>query len=328
MNGILAVDIGGTKTFCQLSTAQNEVLVEREYVSQQFASFEALLGQFLSLSSVEDYTVISACFAVAGPVSDRDAMVTNLPWQFNADRLAAEFGLDHVHLCNDFEAVAMGISCLADDEIITLNQGESQARGARAVIGAGTGLGQALLLPEENGWRIVATEGGHADFAPRNDLQIALLSYLRLQFGHVSYERIVSGAGLVSIYHFLCQQGDGQVSSSLQAAMAEGDAAAAISRYALIEQDALASQALDLFIDVYGAQAGNLALTVLSRGGLYIAGGIAAKNVQRFQDGRFMAAFTDKGKMAELVKMIPVKLILQDKVGLKGAHLLAMRSAL
>jgi glucokinase len=328
MNGILAVDIGGTKTFCQLSTAQNEVLVEREYVSQQFASFEALLGQFLSLSSVEDYTVISACFAVAGPVSDRDATVTNLPWQFNADRLAAEFGLDHVHLCNDFEAVAMGISCLADDEIITLNQGESQARGARAVIGAGTGLGQALLLPEENGWRIVATEGGHADFAPRNDLQIALLSYLRLQFGHVSYERIVSGAGLVSIYHFLCQQGDGQVSTSLQAAMAEGDAAAAISRYALIEQDALASQALDLFIDVYGAQAGNLALTVLSRGGLYIAGGIAAKNVQRFQDGRFMAAFTDKGKMAELVKMIPVKLIIQDKVGLKGAHLLAMRSAL
>ena len=328
MNAILAVDIGGTKTFCQLLTVHNELIVENEYVSQQFASFEALLGQFLSLISVEDYSEIKACFAVAGPVSDRDATVTNLPWQFNADRLTAEFGLRYVHLCNDFEAVAMGISCLADDDIITLNQGESQARGARAVIGAGTGLGQALLLPEDNGWRIVATEGGHVDFAPRNDLQIALLSYLKPQFGHVSYERILSGAGLVSIYHFLCQQGEGEVSTSLLAAMAEGDAAAAISHYALTEQDVLASQALDLFIDVYGAQAGNLALTVLSLGGLYIAGGIAAKNVQRFQDGRFMAAFTDKGKMAYLIKTMPVKLILQDKVGLKGAHLLAMRSAL
>lgn len=328
MNAILAVDIGGTKTFCQLSTVHNELIVDHEYVSQQFASFEALLGEFLSLISVEDYSEINACFAVAGPVSDRDATVTNLPWQFNADRLTDEFGLHHVHLCNDLEAVAMGISCLADDDIITLNQGESQARGVRAVIGAGTGLGQALLFPEENGWRTVATEGGHVDFAPRNDLQIALLSYLKPQFGHVSYERIVSGAGLVSIYHFLCQQGEGKVSTSLQAAMAEGDAAAEISYYALTGQDALASQTLELFIDVYGAQAGNLALTVLSLGGLYIAGGIAAKNVQHFQDGRFMAAFTDKGKMAALAKTIPVKLILQNKVGLKGAQLLAMRSAL
>lgn len=328
MNAILAVDIGGTKTFCQLSTEQNELITEYEYVSQQFASFEALLGQFLSLISIEDYTKIKACFAVAGPVSDRDATVTNLPWQFNAARLAAQFGLDHVHLCNDFEAVAMGISILTDDDIITLNQGESQAKGARAVIGAGTGLGQALLFPEGNGWRIVATEGGHVNFAPRNEVQIALLSYLKPQFGHVSYERIVSGAGLVSIYHFLCQHGEGKASTSLQAAMAEGDAAAAISHYALTEQDSLASQALDIFIDVYGAQAGNLALTVLSQGGLYIAGGIAAKNVQRFQDGRFMAAFTDKGKMAALAKTIPVKLILQNKVGLKGAQLLAMRSAL
>lgn len=328
MNAILAVDIGGTKTFCQLSTTQSELIVECEYVSQQFVSFEALLGQFLRLSSAEDYTAIKACFSVAGPVSGRDAMVTNLSWQFNADRLATEFGLNHVHLCNDFEAVATGISGLADDDIITLNEGEPLSMGARAVIGAGTGLGQALLLPEENGWRIVATEGGHVDFAPRNDVQIALLSYLKLQFGHVSYERIVSGVGLVSIYHFLCEQGEGPISRALQAAIAEGDAAAAISHYALTDQDDLASQALDLFIDVYGAQAGNLALTVLSRGGLYIAGGIAAKNVQRFQDGRFMTAFTDKGKMAALAKTIPVKLILEHKVGLKGAHLLAMRSAL
>jgi len=328
MTLFLAVDIGGTKTFCQLATAQQEVIVEHEYVSQEFASFEALLGQFLSLLSLDDDTEINACFAVAGPVSERDATVTNLPWQFNADCLAAEFGLHHVQLCNDFEAVALGISSLTDDEVITLNEGEPESLGARAVIGAGTGLGQAVLLPEEAGWRVMATEGGHVNFAPRNALQIDLLSYLASQFGHVSYERVVSGVGIVSIYDFLCQRGEGVVSPSLQAAMKEGDAAAAISHYALVEHDQLASQAMDLFIDVYGAQAGNLALTVLSRGGLYIAGGIAAKNLERFQDGQFMAAFTDKGKMASLVKTIPVKLILQDKVGLKGAHLLAMRSAL
>jgi glucokinase len=222
----------------------------------------------------------------------------------------------------------MGISCLNDDEVVTLNEGEPQAMGVRAVIGAGTGLGQAILLAEQSGWRIVATEGGHADFAPRNPLQVELLTYLSAQFGHVSYERVVSGVGLVSIYTFLCQRGEEEISIALQAAMNEGDAAAAISHYALFERDTLASQAMDLFIDVYGAQAGNFALTVLARGGVYIAGGIAAKNLARFQDGRFMAAFGDKGKMASLVKTIPVRLILQDKVGLKGARLLAMQSAL
>ncbi len=325
MTLLLAVDIGGTKTFCQLSTEQGDVRFEHEYSSHQFACFDALLSTFLDSVTMAPAVNIRACFAVAGPVSGRDATVTNLPWAFNADALAAKFGFQQVQLCNDFEAVAIGISCLSEDEILTLNEGEPQDEGVRAVIGAGTGLGQALLLPEGDSWRVVPTEGGHVDFAPRNDLQVALLSHLWSQFGHVSYERIVSGAGLVAIYHFLCQRGAGKASASLQAAMVEGDAAAVISRYALSEQDALASQALDLFIDVYGAQAGNLALTVLSRGGLYIAGGIAAKNRLRFQDGRFMSAFTDKGKMAALVKTIPVKLILQDKVGLKGARLLALQ---
>lgn len=325
MNLLLAVDIGGTKTFCQLSTKDGEVLVEYEYSSQQYARFETLLSVFLSLASIKPTMRISACIAVAGPVLGRDATVTNLPWILNADALAVSFGLQQVQFCNDFAAVALGIGCLSDDDVITLNQGVPQREDVRAVIGAGTGLGQAVLLPDDDGWRVVATEGGHVDFGPRNDLQMALWSYLRLQYGHVSYERIVSGAGLVSIYHFLCQRTGGG-SASLQTAMSEGDAASAISHYARVEGDALASQALDVFIDVYGAQAGNLALTVLSRGGLYIAGGIAAKNVQRFQDGRFMAAFSDKGKMAALVQTIPVKLILHNQVGLKGARLLAMRS--
>lgn len=324
---LLAVDIGGTKTLCQLSTEDGGVIQEHEYISQQFVSFEALLHTFLSTVTMKTSMTIKACFAVAGPVLGRDATVTNLPWKFNADILAASFGFQSVQLCNDFEAVAIGISSLSEDEVITLNEGQPQVNGVRAVIGAGTGLGQALLLPNSDGWRVVATEGGHVDFAPRNDLQVALLSYLWTQFDHVSYERVVSGVGLVSIYDFLCQQNQDDVSATLTAAMAQGDAAAAISHHALIEQDSLATQALDMFIDVYGAQAGNLALTALARGGLYIAGGIAAKNRQRFQDGRFMGAFTDKGKMASLAKTIPVKLILQDKVGLKGARLLAMRYA-
>jgi len=327
MKLLLAVDIGGTKTFCQLSTTEGEVLLAHEYISQHYVSFDALLGVFFSQITIASTMRISACFAVAGPVLGRNGTVTNLPWRLNADQIATRFDFQHVQLCNDFEAVAVGINCLSDDEIITLNKGKQQLDGVRAVIGAGTGLGQAILLPERDDWRIVATEGGHVDFAPRNDLQMALLSYLLPQFGHVSYEHVVSGAGLVSIYHFLCQQAGREASASIKAAMIDGDVAAAISHSALIEHDTVASQALDLFIDIYGAQAGNLALSVLSRGGLYIAGGIAAKNLLRFQDGRFMAAFTDKGKMAELAATIPVKLIMQDKVGLKGAHLLALRYA-
>lgn len=323
MRHLLAVDIGGTKTLFQLSSEQGDVILEQSYVSQDFSSFDLALAEFLNQQQIKDYRIDSACFAVAGPVSGRDANVTNLPWQLNADDLADEFNIDHLYLCNDFAAVAHGISCLADDEVITLQQGEVDDNSPRAVIGAGTGLGQALLFPETDGWRVVATEGGHVDFAPTDRIQILLLEHLIERFGHVSYERIVSGAGLVTIYEFLRAYEQHDENPDLRQAMVAGDPAAAISQFALENNDSLALESLDLFIKIYGAQAGNLALTVLPMAGLYLAGGIAAKNYQRFIQGPFIDAFTAKGKMESLIKKIPVRLILQPKVGLMGARLLA-----
>jgi glucokinase len=321
----LAADIGGTKTSIQLTTENDEVLLEQEYVSQQFAEFEIVLAEFLGQDEIKHYTIDQACFAVAGPVSGGDANVTNLPWQLNADKLATAFNIKHVYLCNDFEAVAEGISCLAQDEFVTLQQGEVDEAMPRAVMGAGTGLGQALLFPTANGWQVVSTEGGHTDFAATDDKQILLLEYLISRFGHVSYERLVSGPGLVTIYEFLRADKQHQEDPQLHQAMIAGDPAAAISKFANEKHDPLALETLDLFIKIYGAQAGNLALTVSPRGGLYLAGGIAAKNIKRFKQGGFVNAFVAKGRMQPLMEKIPVHLIIQPKVGLLGARLLARK---
>jgi glucokinase len=325
MKTVLAADIGGTKTVLQLTMENDYVLLEREYVSQQFESFDFILAEFLGQTQIKDYVVERACFAVAGPVSGRDANVTNLPWQLNADDIAKSFNIEHVHLCNDFEAVAQGIACLAENEIVTLQHGQVDETMPRAVIGAGTGLGQALLFPVANGWHIVSTEGGHTDFAPTDKKQILLLEHLIERFGHVSYERVLSGVGLATIYEFLRAYQQKNENSLLRQAMMVGDPAAAISQFANDRKDSLASESLDLFIQIYGAQAGNLALTVMPRGGLYIAGGIAAKNIERFKQGQFINAFVDKGRMQRLMKIIPVYLIIQPKVGLVGARLLARK---
>jgi len=325
MNCILAADIGGTKTLFQLSTEQGDVVLEKEYVSQQFASFDLILAAFLDQDKIKTSQISSACFAVAGPVSNRDANVTNLPWTLNADDLANQFKLQHVHLCNDFEAVAHGISCLTDEDIYTLQEGDEDLHAPRAIIGAGTGLGQALLLPDGDNWKVVATEGGHTDFAPTDRQQTLLLEHLIERFGHVSYERVVSGVGLVTIYEFLRAYQQSDEDESLRLAMINGDAGAAISQFALEGRSPLALEALDLFIQIYGAQAGNLALTVSPRAGVYLAGGIAAKNLERFKLGGFIKAFLDKGRMKPLLEKVPVRIVLQPKIGLLGARLLAQQ---
>ena len=327
MSYILSVDIGGTKTLFQLSTDNNEVILERSLMSDRYARFDDALSEFLSDISITPLSIESACFAVAGPVLDRNATVTNLPWQLNADELAVKFNIKSIHLCNDFEAVGYGISCLSDDDIVTLQQGEEVEGFPRAVIGAGTGLGQALLIAENEQWKVLPTEGGHIDFAPINKRQILLLEHMIERFGHVSYERLVSGVGLVNIYEFLRAYLQYDEAPELRQAMISSDPGAAISDFAVNKGDKLASQALDMFVEIYGSQAGNLALSVLPRAGIYIAGGIAAKNLSRFQTGSFITAFTAKGKMAELAKTIPVRLILEPKVGLMGARHLALQTA-
>jgi glucokinase len=327
MNLLLAVDIGGTKTLFQLSNETGDIIAEQSYVSQQYDSFNLLLSEFLSQLESSKQQIVSACFAVAGPVVEGKSIITNLPWQLDAEELARDFSIEHVHLCNDFEAVGYGIACLADDEIEVLQQGVPNLSSPKAVIGAGTGLGQALMFPEKNAWKVVATEGGNVDFAPTDQKQILLLEHMMERFGHVSYERIVSGPGLVIIYDFLRGYEQQDEDPDLRQAMIDGDPAEAISEFALKRGNELAIEALDMFIKIYGAQAGNLALSVIPMAGLYIAGGIAAKNIERFQEAGFLDAFREKGKMQHLVEKIPVYVILQPKVGLMGASLLAQQRA-
>ena len=326
MDCYLAIDLGGTKTLLQLCNAQGEVLVKQNLASGDFASFDAMLADFLNYASVKK-TIDVACIAVAGPVTGRQARVTKLPWLLDADKLAAQFNIDQVILCNDFQAVGHGIDCLTESELELIQAGEPSTEVApRAVIGAGTGLGQAILVPEQSGWRVLATEGGHVDFAPTDRRQGLLLEHLTQRFGHVSYDRIVCGSGLEILYHFIRDYEQRSENKQLRLAMMEQDPAAVISQFALENNDPLAKEALQLFVTIYGAQAGNLALSCLPRSGLYIAGGIAAKNLPYFKSNIFIDAFLDKGRMRPLMEQIPVYLVLQPEVGLKGADLLARKA--
>jgi len=355
---ILAGDIGGTKTWLQIANysstpfakhfpAKNNftVLFERCYVSAQYASFDILLREFLQLVQQEGLpSATQACIGVAGPVANSltgndSANVTNLPWQLNAQQLAARHQLRHLYLINDFQAIAFGLEMLSADETVLLQKGDMPTSGTTApisgttapkvVIGAGTGLGQALLVwcgnVEHGCYEVIPSEGGHADFSPGSDEQRELLSFLAKRQSRVSVEDVLSGRGLVNIYYYLADKYPTEVSETLNAAMANGDAAAAVGEAGLSAVDSLAGRALDLFVAVYGAQAGNFALTCMATGGVYIAGGIAAKIRDCFTHETFLTAFQNKTPMQKMMKTIPVRLVLNPQVGLKGAALVASR---
>jgi len=222
-------------------------------------------------------------------------------------------------LINDLEAIAWGITALGTADLVALNAGSGSARGNQAVVAPGTGLGEAGLYWDGNRHHVFACEGGHADFAPRTDLQVKLLQYLAARFGHVSYERILSGPGLVNVYEFLRDSIHEKESRALAEAMQKGDPAAAVSRAALNGSDGLASKALDLFVSVYGAEASNLALKAMSTGGLFLAGGISPKILPKLKEPTFMQSFLDKGRMKPLVEAMPVQVVINEKVGLLGA---------
>lgn len=320
---LLAADIGGTKTLIQLSAVAGDVIASERYLSADYQSFEQVLTTFLE-SLDEQYQVDVACLAVAGPVFGDKANVTNLPWQIQADELVAAYAIGKVILCNDFEAVGYGINALEEKDVLTLHAGQSRS-GPRALIGAGTGLGQAYLLEQDDDWQVIATEGGHTDFAPTDRTQVRLLEHLFDRFGHVSYERLVSGSGLVTIYHFLRDYRQYEEDADCRLAMVNADAANVISEFAR-KGEPLAKEAMALFFSIYGAQAGNLALTVMPKAGLFLAGGIAAKNLDQLEQSDFMNAFLNKGRMQSLLETIPVKVILQPEVGLYGAHFLARKA--
>jgi glucokinase len=320
MQTLLAADIGGTKTLLQVTAANGQLLAEQRFVSNDFAGFTELLAGFLNSLPEDCLPITSACLAVAGPVTGRTASVTNLPWRIDADALCELLPLMQVTLINDFAAVGEGIACLTEDDLLILQAGRSEPDAPRAVIGAGTGLGQAYMTPQQDGWQVWATEGGHTDFAPSDALQQQLLDYLLQQYVHVSYERLVSGMGLENIYQFLAGLHDLPVNVDMNS-----DRAAQISQLGAIG-DPLAQQTMRLFVEIYGAQAGNLALTVMPRAGLYLAGGIAMKNQSWFEDGSFMQAFLAKGRMQPLLENIPVYLIRSADTGLRGAALLARKA--
>lgn len=318
---ILAGEIGATNTrLAAFETEGNrlQLVVEKIYASQSRSGLSEILAEFIR---AEGIPVDSACFGVAGPVRGGRCKISNLAWTLDAKELAAQLKLASVGLLNDLEAYAYGIDALGDSEFVTLNEGSEEAEGNRAVVSARTGLGVAGMYWDGRRHRPFACEGGHTDFAPRNDLEVELLRYLkRRDGGRISYERIVSGPGIKNIYDFLRNSKTVEEPDWLKKEIDESaDPPATISRAALEHNAAICEQALSIFVSVYGAQTGNCALTFMSSGGIFIGGSIAAKILPKMKEPIFMEAFLDKGRMAHLLKDMPVKVVLNDDAGILGA---------
>lgn len=324
MSLILAGDIGGTKTrlaLVEVLGTQVRIQHEVSYPSRDFALFETLLADFLRDTHVR----IHAAFGIAGPVQGRAVQTTNLPWHICADALQQRFALLSCTLLNDLEATANGLPALCSADLLTLQVGAPAAQGNQAIIAAGTGLGEAGLFWDGQQHHPFATEGGHTSFSPSNTLEFGLLRHLQQQFGHVSWERVVSGMGIVSVHEFLCAYRNVAVPDELAQAMLNGDAAAVIAQAALTNQDEICTETMRLFVALYAAEAGNLALKTMSRGGIYLGGGIAPKILPLLQSSEFMDAFLNKGRMRPLLEAMPVQVILNDRTALYGSALCAAR---
>jgi glucokinase len=316
---ILAGDIGGTNARLAYFQPQNghlRLVSERVFPSREYSELGEVVEKFLQDSGTRPD---AACFGIAGPVRNGRVETSNLPWIIEQSRLAKQIHLPATMLINDLEASAWGVGALAAADFVALNHVSGRAVGNQAVIAPGTGLGEAGLFWDGNRHHVFACEGGHTDFAPQGDLQIELLKFLQRRFGHVSYERILSGPGLVNVYEFLYESEAAPETPEFAAEMKRGDGAAAISRAALSGKNALAEKALDLWVAVYGAEAGNLALKAMATGGLFLAGGISPKVLAKLTGPIFMQAFLDKGRLQSLVESIPVQVITNEKAGLLGA---------
>lgn len=319
-NLVLAGDIGGTKTSLALFSINDDKLrmeTEHNFPSKKYSGLVPILDEF---SVRNNKSIDAACFGVAGPVVDGHVKTTNLPWVIDSQVLRQALRVDTVYLLNDLEAAAYGVFTLDNEEFYTLNEGTMHSTGNKALIAAGTGLGQAILYDDGRHFHALPSEGGHADFAPRTELEIDLLRYLLARFGHVSYERVLSGPGLFNIYRFL-KESRGMAEPPLLAERfaAGDDPAAVISTTALAKETEICCTALDLFVSIYGAEAGNMALRFKSVRGLYVGGGIAPKILDKLKDGTFMRSFIDKGRYTELLAAMPVQVVLNPQAGLRGA---------
>ena len=315
---VLAGDVGGTHTrlgFFEVSRGRLRLLSEEIFLSKNYRGLENILGDFLRGKQ----GIATACFGVAGPVTQEVIIATNLPWWIDIQSLQKILPVKKVEVINDLVANAYGISVLKKSDFEILNVGKIK-RGNQALISAGTGLGEAILFWDGERHVPSPSEGGHAEFGPRNHLEVELFHYLSERFDHVSYERVLSGEGLSHIYQFLKDSKRfGGEPSWLLDKMKQEDPAEVISEMAQLKKNKLCSKALDLFTSIYGAAAGNLALQVMAVGGVFIGGGIAPKIIWKLKDGTFMQAFKDKGRLSEFVARVPVKVIMNDGAALLGA---------
>lgn len=315
----LVADIGGTKALLGLideSAAELRFIAKERLLCERYAGFAPMLTDFLQWMGIPGRRISGGCLAVAGPVdaSGRRVVMTNLPWTIDADALSAEFGIGPLVIVNDFVAAALGTTTLSADALDIVQVGEPEAHGVRLVIGAGTGLGMAVLVDEGDGWRVLPGEGGHAAFAPANDMQLALWQALRREHhGRVSWEHVVSGRGLIAIYRFLA--GDA-VEAGLLGAV---DPAAAIAAEAASKPHGAARRAFDLFLHAYGAFAGDMALALSARGGVYLTGSIAAANAALFRAGAFLHGFNAKARQAALTRRMPICIATDASLGVNGA---------
>ena len=355
MTQLLSGDIGGTKTILRLARVKDddvrrvpshkvemETLYEDRFRSADYPEFVPMVKDFLTAAGKKAETIkpVSACFAIAGPVVNNTSQLTNLSWFLRAEFLKGALETPQLELINDFEAIGYGVLGLGDEDLYELQAGVPDRNSPMAVLGAGTGLGQGFLLPNGEEYRVFPSEGGHVDFAPQSELEFQLRKYLLEKHGisRVSEERVVSGMGIISIYKFLrdrqyaseseviatkmtaWDRSAGQQRSTLE------DPAAVISRAAMEKTDLLSQKTMEIFIRAYGSEAGNISLKFLPRGGLYIAGGVTAKNLDLIKGGEFMYAFKSKGRVSHLLDEVPVRVVLNQSVGLIGATIKAARN--
>ncbi len=319
---LLAGDIGGTKTVLALfDVVEGAALItrhpvqERTFPSQQYQTLELIIEEFLSDS---EHTITAGSFGVAGPVVGDRAQVTNLPWIIEAGAMRARYGFD-IHLLNDLEALATAVPHLEGTDLITLNDGERVEQGAIGVIAPGTGLGEAFLVWNGSRYESYPSEGGHCAFGPTTPLQLEMLNYWLPRMGHVSYERVCSGIGIPNIYTFLRETGRHEEPPWLRDQMAEAtDLTPVIVRAAVTGEAEICIATLELFMEILGDQAGNLALTVLATGGIFLGGGIPPRILAQLQKGPFMKFFKDKGRFSQMMSRIPVHVIFNPKAALYG----------
>ena len=323
----LVGDIGGTKTniVALEGNGRYKTIFEKTFQSKEYDSLRTIVKQIID---EKGFKITGACFGVAGPVKNGRCEATNLPWIIDAKKIAEILKINEhlVYLLNDLEAAAYGIDALEEKDFYILNKGNPQKHGTKCLVSAGTGLGESIIVWDGKKYKPIPSEGGHTDFAPRTKTEIDLLNHLINKYGRVSYERILCGPGLVNVYEFFKETAYQDISAWLLERIKSEDPSAVISEIGMSKKDECCEKTLDLFVSIYGAEAGNLALKALATGGVYVGGGIAPKIIEKIKEGAFMQSFTNKGRLSIMVAQMPVKVILNPKHPLLGcANFLNMK---